>query len=224
MSDGTASLNCRCGACRITLCDPNMRFRTECLCCDCRQRGLISASKRAGNELPAAVANYVRGIDLYYFSNVLLVEQSSRNRLAFFKLREDAFNTTAITTCCGTLMCGVHPVYDGHSISVNADSCRVTVPAVMPIQSVLFGCDIPAEGYAALLHRDDIPKVFSVYEEIDTAPIKALLNALTAPVAESFKLSGHTTFEALCAEKTYTLDNSYFDESRSGKPTIAVAK
>ena len=52
MADETSHLTCRCGQCRITLCDPDMRFRVECLCVDCRERALISASRRPGNELP----------------------------------------------------------------------------------------------------------------------------------------------------------------------------
>jgi len=220
MDDNPAFLACRCGACRITLCDPTMRFRTECLCCDCRQRGLISASRRAGNELPDAVAKYLRGVDLYYFANAFLVDESSRDLLSFSRLREDAFNTTAMSTCCGTLMCGTHPVYDGCSISVNADSCRVTVPSIMENRLVLFGCDFPAESYAALLQRDDVPKIFSVYAEIEAAPMVALLTALKTPVAESCKRSGYTTFETLCADKILITDNSYFEESRLGKPAV----
>ena len=221
MNETTAFLDCRCGACRITLCDPRMRFRTECLCCDCRQRGLISAAKRSGNDLPSAVADYARGIDLYYFANAFLIDDESRHRLEVFKLRDDAFNTTVISACCGTLMCGTHPAYDGCSISVNADSCTVTVANVMENQAVLFGCDIPPDRYAAIVERDDLPKVYSVYAGIDSAPVVALLDALRTPVAAQYLRDGCTTFEALCAGKTLKMDNSFFEESRRGKPPLA---
>ena len=147
MHEQSSFLRCRCGQCELTLCDPIMRYRLECLCFDCRQRGLISASKNPGNALPIDVINYVRGVDDYYFANGFLVDDKSRDLLFFSKLREDAFNTTAMSACCGTLMCGTHPVYEGASISVNADSCRVSTPFVMPNQVILFGCDFPQEKY-----------------------------------------------------------------------------
>ena len=195
-----------------------MRFRLECLCCDCRQRGLISASKHPANALPAAVAAYERGVDDFYFANALLVDESSRDLLTFSKLREDAFNTTAMSACCRTLMCGTHPVYEGASISVNADSCRISVSFTMATQVVLFGCDFPADKYLALQKRTDLPLLFSVYDEIDSEPMAAMLKAGTEPLADEYKHDGYTTFEALCAEKTIEIDNSFYAESRVGKP------
>ena len=180
MIDTPAVLACRCGACRIVLSDPRMRFRTECLCCDCRQRGLISAARGTGNALPEAILRYERGIELYYFANALIVDDASRARLEFSKLRADASNTTAMSACCGTLMCGIHPFYEGRSISVNADSCRVTVPEVIPNQLVGFGCDIPAERWAVRRRRGDVPMVYSVADELGSPPLVALLRALTA--------------------------------------------
>lgn len=218
MTDETASLACHCGQCRITLCDPAMRYRTECLCVDCRQRGLISASRGPGNELPPAVAAYERGIDLYYFTNALEVDDTSLERMEFFKLRADANNTTCISSCCGTLMCGVHPIYGGHTISVNADSCRVSVPAIMPSKMIGFGCDFPTDKCEAIRKRDPRPLVFSLEAEIDEPPLVEALAALTAPVPERFLGRGRT-FEALCAAKNDTkIDNAFFAESRAGKP------
>ena len=143
MTESDAYLQCRCGACRITLCDPIMRARTECLCFDCRQRGLISASKNRGNSLPDAVASFERGVDLVYFANALIVDEASQELLEFSKLTEDGFNTTAMSTCCGTLMCGTHPLYESTTISVNADSCRVTTTSSIPSQAVVCACDAP---------------------------------------------------------------------------------
>ena len=98
---------------------PNMSFHLK----ELQRSGLIAASRDPANALPAAVRRFERGIDLYYFANALVVDDDARALLAFSKLREDANNTTAMAACCGTLMCGVHPAYLGHSISVNADSC-----------------------------------------------------------------------------------------------------
>lgn len=218
MTDVQAVLACRCGACRIGLADPRMRARTECYCCDCRQRGLISAARGAGNALPDAVASYARGVDLYYFANALVVDDASRRLVEFSKLRAEAANTTAMSACCGTLLCGVHPSYDGHSISVNADSCRVTVPVVLPNQMVLFGCDIPADKWAARCARNDVPMIRAVFEELDAPAMVALFGALTTPVDAACRGPGVTTFEALAGATTVRLDNAFFAESRLGRP------
>jgi hypothetical protein len=157
MTEPEAFLECRCGACRITLCDPTVRSHVECLCFDCRQRGLISATKNSGNSLPDAVANFERGVDLVYFANAFIVDEASRELLEFSKLTADAFNTTAMSTCCGTLLCGTHPLYEGMTISVNADSCRVTSSSSMPLQADVKACDIPDECVAAIVRHRTVP-------------------------------------------------------------------
>ena len=217
MIDQSTFLECRCGKCRLTVCDPLMRYRLECLCFDCRQRQLISASKHANNKLPIDVANYDRGVDEYYFANGFLVEQSSREQLIFSKLRDDAFNTTAMSACCGTLMCGTHPVYEGASVSVNADSCHVGTSFVMPTQVILFGCDFPQDKYVEIQKRAQAPLLFSVYDEIDSDPMISFLKAVTEPLAKVYKHSDYVTFEALSEQAEIQIDNAYFDESRAGK-------
>ena len=214
MDKNEASLNCRCGACTMVLCNPTMLYRLECLCFDCRQRGLISASKRAGNDIPAEIAAYERGIDDYYFANGFLVDQKSRDLLTFTKLREDAFNTTAMSSCCGTLMCGTHPAYEGASVSVNADSCRVIVDEIIPVQVILFGCDFPPARFTAVQKRAQAPIAFSVYDEMDSAPMRQMLEAVKMPLADQYKHDGYVTFEQLCDEKTIEIDNSFYAESR----------
>jgi len=213
-----SKLECRCGACTITLCDPTMRLRLECLCCDCRQRGLISASKRPTNALPLEVARYERGIDDYYFSNAFLIDDASRNLLKFSKLREDAFNTTAMSACCDTLMCGTHPVYEGASISVNADNCQVTTASILKTDLILFGCDFPADKYAAVQKRADAPILYSVYDEMDHDAMVSFMEIVTKPVADKYKVAGYITFEELSADKVVAIDNSFFKESRAAKP------
>lgn len=217
MTEQDAFLECRCGACRITLCDPTVRAHTECLCFDCRQRGLISASKNPGNSLPEAVANFERGVDLVYFANALIVDEASRELLEFSKLREDGFNTTAMSTCCGTLMCGTHPFYEGATISVNSDNCRVTTSSSLPVQFVVCACDAPDEHAAAINQRSTVPVIFSVYEELEHPVVKAFLSAVTAPISDSASAMATTNFEKLCAAKPVTIDNACFAESRAGK-------
>lgn len=216
MQSLTATLSCRCGACRIALVDPRPRARSECYCHDCRQRCLIAADRDPANALPAAVRRFERGIDLYYFANALVVDDDARALLRFSKLREDAHNTTATAACCGTLMCGVHPAYLEHSISVNADSCRlVGVPAIAN-QLVLFGCDAPTPAWEARCARGDVPMIYSVAAEVSAPAMVALLGALTAPVdAAVLRAEGVTTFEALATAAGVRLDDSCFAESRA---------
>jgi hypothetical protein len=218
MTEPDACLECRCGACRITLCDPTVRFHIECLCVDCRQRGLISASKNSGNSLPDAIVNFERGVDLMYFANALIVDDASRKLLEFTKLTADAFNTTMMSTCCGTLMCGTHPLYEGTTISVNTDSCRVKTSSSMPLQAVAFTCDIPDEQAAAINRRSTVPVIFNLYEELDNPAITALVKAVAVPVSVSASAAATTNFEKLCAMKPVTIDNTCFEESRLGKP------
>jgi len=217
MVEPEAYLQCRCGACRITLCDPTMRSHIECLCFDCRQRGLISVSKSPGNSLPEAVANFERGVDLVYFANAFIVDEASRELLEFSKLTEDGFNTTAMSTCCGTLMCGTHPMYQGTTISVNADSCRVTTTSSVPLQAVVFACDAPEERAAAIVRRSEVPVIFAVYEELEHPVLKALVSAVTEPISDIASATATTNFEKLCGSKPLTIDNAFFEESRAGK-------
>ena len=217
MTEPEAFLECRCGACRIILCDPTVRFHVECLCFDCRQRGLISASKNPGNALPNAVADFERGVDLVYFANALVVDEASQELLEFTKLTADAFNTTMMSTCCGTLLCGTHPIYEGTTISVNTDSCRVTTSSSMPLQAVVFTCDIPNDHAEAITRRSKVPVIFNLYEALEKPAIKALVSAVTVPISASASTAATTNFEKLCAAKPLTIDNSCFDESRAGK-------
>jgi len=194
-----------------------MRSRVECLCFDCRQRGLISASKNPGNSLPDAVANFERGVDLVYFANAFIVDEASRELLEFTKLTADAFNTTMMSSCCATLLCGTHPLYEGKTISVNADSCRVTTSSSMPLQVIVNACDIPDEQAAALVRRSTVPVIFSIYEESESPAMKAFVSAATAPISANASATATTNFEILCAAKPLTIDNACFVESRAGK-------
>ena len=199
----------------MRLCDPNMRYRLECLCFDCRQRGLQFQSKRPENRLDPAIINYQRGVDDYYFANGFLIDNASLDLLAITKLREDAFNTTAMAICCGTYMCGTHPVYEGGSVSVNADSCRVNASSIMPNQSLLFGCDFPAERYAAVCERSNVPKLYSVYDEGEHEEMIRFIKIVTEPLAKKYQVEGYVTFEKFSEGKPVIIDNSFFDESRS---------
>ena len=195
-----------------------MRAHAECLCFDCRQRGLISASKSPSNALPEAVENFERGVDLVYFANAFIVDEESRNLLEFSKLTDESFNTTAMSKCCGTLMCGTHPMYEGNTISVNADSCRVTTTSPIPLQTVVFASDAPEHAAASIVQRSSVPVIHSVYEEMDHPVMKSFVTAATAPISDNARAKATTSFEALCADKPLTISNAFFDESRAARP------
>ena len=120
-------------------------------------------------------------------------------------------------------MCGTNPVYEGASISVTPDSCKVTTPSRMAPQLYLFSCDFPVDKYAALPLRHAIPTMVSGSEGMDGAPIVTLLTALRAPLAAQYQSTGYTTFEQLCVGQPITIDNSCFEESRAGKPPTTPA-
>lgn len=204
--EAEAFLACRCGACRIDLCDATVRARTECLCRDCRKRSLNFALRRPENALPAAILNYERGVDLLYFANVLRVEEASRDRLEFSRLAPDAANITAMSTCCGTLMCGVHPMFGGNTISVNADSCRVTAPAHIDTQLVVFTCDAPAAAAKAIAAERGVPVISNVFQALEHPAILAFVNAIKAPIPGTVRSPDATSFEELCAGKTIRID------------------
>jgi len=216
--ENTTFLECRCGACRLTLCDPKIRYRLECLCCDCRQRTLISAHKNKFNAIPEAVVSYERGLDDYYFANAFVVTDSSRELLTFSKLREDAYNTTAMSVCCGTLMFGTHPVYEGASVSVNADSCKIYTQGELTTQVILFGCDFPKDKYEQIKKRTSVALLFSVYDQLETEIMRKFLHEVTKPLSEDYKIEGYVTFDELCDGKDIEIDNSFYEESRLGKP------
>ena len=215
MTKSETYLQCRCGACTITLTDPKMRGRTECFCFDCRQRGLISAAKRPENALPDPVGNFERGIDLVYFSNSLVVDESSRELLEFSKLTPEGNNTTAMSTCCGTLMCGTHPMYEGNTISVNADSCRVTARSVIPVEAVVFACDAPAEKATSIVERSRVPVIFDVFGSLEDPTIQAFITAVTVPLRIDMMPGDATTFEELCAAKQVDINGDFYAESRT---------
>jgi hypothetical protein len=197
------------------LCDPKVRAHVECLCFDCRQRALISASRNPCNALPEAVTNFERGIHLKYFANALIVDDASRELLEFSKLTAEGLNTTAMSACCGTLMCGTHPLYQGTTISVNADSCRVTTPSNTSTQVVVFACDIPDEHAAAIVRRSSVPVLFGVSEEMENPAMQAFVGAVTEPVSASANTMATTNFDELCATKRLTIDNACYKESRA---------
>ncbi|MFK8049603.1 MAG: hypothetical protein AB8B81_14350 [Halioglobus sp.] len=219
MTNPEAYLQCRCGACVIALADPKVRARTQCFCLDCRQRGLISEALSPENALPDEVRNFERGVDLAYFSNSLIVNDSSQQLLEFSKLTAEGSNTTAMSSCCGTLMCGTHPLYEGNTISVNTDSCRVNVPSDIPVDAVVFTCDAPAEKAALIAEQSSIPVIFDVFGSLDSPVIQNFIAAVTAPMLRNGKIEGAVTFEGLCATKTLTICNDFYIENINGKTT-----
>jgi hypothetical protein len=96
---------------------------------------------------------------------------------------------------------------------VNADSCRVTVPEVIPNQTVVFGCDIPAGRWAVRCARGDVQTIYSVADELESPPMVALIRALTTPVEPRHLGPGVTTFEALCASAPLRLDDGFLAET-----------
>jgi len=162
---------------------------------------LISASKSPHNALPVEVANFARGIDVVYFANALIVDKSSQELLAFSKLTAGGIVTTATSTCCGTLMCFSHPLYEGTTISVSTDSCHVTTSSSLPLQAVVYVSDIPDEYAQTIIRCSAVPVISSVNEEPESPVIKALVRAVTTPISTHVRAAATTNFEKMCASK-----------------------
>ena len=107
-------------------------------------------------------------------------------------------------------------MYEGKTISVNADSCRVTTPSSVPVQAVVFACDAPEDKAAAIAQRSTAPVIFDVYGELDHPALQDFVEAVTAPISDEAKATATTNFEELCSDKPVTIYNDFFHESRSG--------
>ena len=176
---------------------------------------MISAGKRPTNALPKALADYSRGVDLFYFANALIVQDDSRRLLEFSKLREDAFNVTAMTQCCGTVMCGIHRAFEGGAIWATPDSCSITGASDMAPQFYLFANDFPADKCLKLPLRNSIPTLGSAYDEMNSAPLQALMSAVRAPIDTRLVQRDYTTFDQLVSVCDVKIDNACFEQSRS---------
>ena len=69
-------------------------------------------------------------------------------------------------------------MYDGNTISVNADSCRVTTTATRTVVAVVFACDAPEEQASDIAQRSAVPVFFDVYNELDHPTLQAFVAAV----------------------------------------------
>jgi len=214
MSDDFASITCNCGRCRISVLDPQVRYSMECLCLDCRQRAMISAHLGNDRAFPESLKTRAHGIHILYFANALQVSVGAQELLQYRKLREGAFNTTAYTRCCGTIMMSTHPAYEGQSISVLPDNCIVEHVQVEPVSMRLFAGDFPAEKLDALEGAGTLPVVYSPYEEMDSQAMASFIQAVTAPVGKASSFQGSVTYESLYAEADILIEDLLFHASR----------
>ncbi len=106
-------------------------------------------------------------------------------------------------------------MYEGNTISVNADSCRVTTTSKMAVQAVVFACDAPEEQARDIAQRSEAPVFFDVYNELGHPTLQAFVEAVTAPVSKEAAATATTNFEKLCAAKLLTISNNFFEESRT---------
>ena len=214
MSKNKALLACHCGECNIILLDRRVRYKIECLCFDCRQRAMISQSMGNPRAFPNPLEKRARGVEIIYFSNALQVDDKSRTLLQFRKLREDGFNVTAYASCCGTIMLSSHPAYDGQSVSVLPNNCRVKGEIDTSVSMFLFAGDFSQEKLHALEIPKGVPVVFSPYEEMEEAPMQRFVQAATAKYESEGSAEPFVTYEQLYQDVALIISDDYFDESR----------
>lgn len=214
MAEKTAVLSCHCGECKVVLLDHRVRCKIECLCFDCRQRAMISQSMGNPRAFPDSLKDREQGIEIMYFSNAMQVDEKSLTLLQFRKLREDGFNVTTYSTCCGTIMLSSHPAYDGQSVSVLPNNCRVEGEIDAPVSMVLFASDFPEEKLKGLNVPEGTPVVFSVYEEMEEDPMQRFVQAATAKYEQASSSEPFVTYELLYQNAELVISDDYFDESR----------
>jgi len=214
MPENTALLACHCGECKIILLDRRVRYKIECLCFDCRQRAMISQSMGNPRAFPDPLKKRARGVEIIYFSNAMQVDDKSRTLLQFRKLREDGFNVTTYASCCGTIMLSSHPAYDGQSVSVLPNNCRVEGETDTSVSMFLFAGDFSEEKLQALEIPEGVPVVFSAYEEMEEAPMQRFVQAATAKYESEGSTEPFVTYEQLYQDVALIISDDYFDESR----------
>ena len=209
------TLTCQCGACEIEVLDSSVRYRAECLCFDCRQRAMISSGMGNLKAFPESLANYSCGSDILYFANLLRVSEQTKAKLEFRKLRESGSNVTTYARCCGTIMLSAHPAYDGKSITVFPDNCRISQSLVdVPTNAYLFALDFPQEKFRELKMHGLIPAIFSGDESLDAVELPKFMAAAQAAIDEVWLAQPHTTYEALYADVQIVVSDDLFADSR----------
>jgi len=101
---GTIKCKCPCDKVVLKIGDASIRMKLECGCCDCRQ-ALNWAQLQGGPKLRDD-----RPPEVVYFGNDILVE-SGKDKLKWFKLREDGAAIRLVAKCCFTILAIHHPLY-----------------------------------------------------------------------------------------------------------------
>ncbi len=108
-------------------------------------------------------------------------------------------------------------MYGGNTISVNADSCRVTTPSEVSIEAVVFACDAPEEKAALIAESSPVPVIFDVYGSLEHPVMQSFINAVTYPIPSEVNVAESTNFEALCATRSVSINGDLDTESRARK-------
>ena len=214
MSEKTALLSCHCGECKVVLLDHRVRCKIEGLCFDCRQRAMISQSMGNPRAFPDSLKNRDQGIEIIYFSNAMQVDEKSLALLQFRKLREDGFNVTAYSTCCGTIMLSSHPAYERQSVSVLPNNCLVEGEIDTPGSMVLFASDFSEEKLKDLNLPEGTPVVFAPREQMEKEPMQRFVQAATAKYEQEGSSEPFATYGQLYQNAELIISDDYFDESR----------
>jgi ABC-type sugar transport system substrate-binding protein len=98
-------------------------------------------------------------------------------------------------------------MFEGNTISVNADSCCVTTAARIDTQIVVFTCDAPEAAAKAIEAERAAPVISNVFEALEHPAIMAFVDAIRAPIRDAVRSPGATSFEELCAGRTIRVDS-----------------
>ena len=111
-------------------------------------------------------------------------------------------------------MLSSHPAYDGQSVSVLPNNCRVEGEIDTSVSMFLFAGDFSEEKLQALEIPEGVPVVFSAYEEMEEAPMQRFVQAATAKYESEGSAEPFVTYEQLYQDVALIISDDYFDESR----------
>ena len=111
-------------------------------------------------------------------------------------------------------MLSAHPAYEGKSITVFPDNCRISQSFDVPTNAFLFALDFPQEKFRELKMHGLIPAIFSGDESLDAAELPKFMAAAQAAVDEIWLAQPHTTYEALYADAQIVVSDDLFAASR----------
>jgi len=171
-----ASFTCRCGHVTVNFATTSPRTNIECCCVDCFQK-LAWAEGQGGPAPPLHLKKREKPLNLQHWVAKFSIgfdktsQHKEEEKLAFYKLREDATSTFCVAPCCHTVLLTDHVVYGKKIVLIFpellgeiSNYIPPTIRGKVQVQPNIriYIRDFPQASYQKLL-----PKLPGMYEEAD---------------------------------------------------------